>query len=136
MMKLVLVTEYKSMIVLNFANVEELIFHDRPLQKLLPADFFSLFEQWRLGIQFPALKQLGKHAVLDFINQLNEDHIEVLESYFQEKIVLERLNYNVVNHIKVPIGEFEACKALCEVVEFGYFSTWRDKDSLYITFWR
>lgn len=124
------------MIILNFANVEELIFHDRSLQNLLPAEFFSLFEQWRLGIQFPALKQLGKHAILDFLNQLNEDHVEILESYFQEKIILERLNYSVVKNIVVPLEEMEACRALCEISEFSYFSTWRDKDSLYITFWR
>jgi hypothetical protein len=122
------------MISLNFSNVEELIFNDRVAQNALPTHYFSLFEQWRLAQQLPSLRQLGKHAVLDFLNQLNEDDIHTLEVYFDRKIMVEKLNYSVVKNLQAPLSE--VCKTLCEVDGFAYFSTWRDNDSLYISFWR
>ena len=119
---------------INFSNIEELIFYDRKLQSLFPIDTFSIFEQWRLAQRVPMLREMGKHAVLDFLNSINDEIILVLESYFKEKIIIEKLNYNIAESIKIPITDI--CNVLCEVKEFNYFSTYRDEHYLYITFWR
>ena len=126
----------KSMKILNFSNVEQLIFYDQKAQKALPVHMFSLFEQWRLAQRVPFLKQLGRQALLDFLNGLTEDDINALEVYFDEKIIVEKLNYSIVHNLTVPLNEFSICKALCEIEGFGYFSTWMDDNFLYITFWR
>lgn len=122
--------------ILNFSNVEQLIFYDREVQKILPIHMFSLFEQWRLSQRMPFLRQLGKQALLDFLNGLTDEDIAVLEGYFDEKIIVERLNYSIVHNLVVPLNDSSLCKALCEIEGFGYFSTWRDEDFLYMTFWR
>ena len=121
---------------MNFSNVEELIFYDQQIQKVLPSHMFSIFEQWRLGQRLPFLKQLGRQAILDFLNGLTDEDIGLLESYFGEKIIVERLNYNIVQNLVIPLNETSLCKALCDLAGFGYFSTWRDADFLYISFWR
>lgn len=124
------------MLQLSFSNIEELIFHDRDAQKLLPIDFFNHFEQWRIAKRFPMLKTLGKQAVLDVLNQLNDQNVFALETYFGQKIIVEKLSYSVVKNLKIPLIEKEICDALCVVDGFNYFGTWRDDRYLYITFWR
>lgn len=124
------------MLNLNFSNVEDLVFYDTEVQRLLPIHMFSVFEQWRLSKRLPYLRDLGKQAVLNFLNNLNDDEIEILEHYFGEKIVIERLNYSIVFNFKVPLLETKICDELCNVEGFNYFSTWRDEEHLYISLWR
>ena len=122
---------------LNFLNVEELIFYDREVQSKLPTHMFSLFEQWRLAQRVPYLRDIGKQAMLDFLAGLNdEEDVPTLEEYFGEKIIVERLNYHIAESIRVPLNESTICKELCEVEGFNYYSTWRDEDFLYVSFWR
>ena len=127
---------YTSMLYLNFSNIEELIFFDKPLQNTLPVNLFGLFEQWRLAKRMPFLKELGKNAVLDLLNNLTDEHIEILEQYFGEKIIVERLNYSIALNIKVPLSDISICNELCNIEGFNNFGTWRDDQHLYISFWR
>lgn len=124
------------MIYLNFATAEEFIFQNEETYGLLPPAFFNYFEQWKMGKRIPALRQVGKRAVLDFINNLQDEHLEALEDYFGERIVIEKLNYNIVQNVKIPLAEEKICEHLCEVTGFSYFSAWRDDEHLYISFWR
>lgn len=121
---------------LNFSNVEELIFRNEDVQRLLPSHFSGMFEQWKLGVRFPMLKQLGKTALLDFLSQLEDEHIEVLEEYFCERITVERLNYNIVENLVIPLSETETCERLNKILGFNNLSMWRDGESLYLSFWR
>lgn len=125
-----------SMLQLNFQTVEYLVFRNEAAQSVLPAFFASYFESWRLSKRVPALRQLGKSAVLDFLNGLRDDHVAALERFFGERIVLEKLNYSAVTNVKIPLEETEACKCLCDAVGFRNFSIWRDDRYLYVTFWR
>jgi hypothetical protein len=82
------------------------------------------------------LRSFAKTAILDFLNQLQDSHIEALENYFGERIVVEKLNYNIVYNVKLPISETDLCKNLCDIVGFNYYSMWRDDSYVYISFWR
>lgn len=121
---------------LNFGNVEELIFSNTETHRLLPSYFFGYFEQWKLSKRVPMLRSFGKTAVLDFLNQLDEHHIESLSEFFGERIVVEKLNYNIVSNIKIPLSQPEICDQLCAVIGFNNYSMWRDDMHLYISFWR
>jgi hypothetical protein len=124
------------MLELNFSNVEELIFYNLEVQQVLPIDMYSFFEQWRMSKRIPYLKAIGQQAVLDFLNSLNDQHIEALEAYFGEPVFVDRLNYSLSYNLKIPIEKVEICKELCKVQEFNYYNTWRDEKFLYISFWR
>lgn len=121
---------------LNFSNVEELIFSNAETHRLLPSYFFGYFEQWKLSKRVPMLRSFGKTAVLDFLNQLDEHHIESLSEFFGERIVVEKLNYNIVSNLKIPLSQTEVCDQLCGVIGFSNYSMWRDDMHLYISFWR
>lgn len=121
---------------LNFSNAEELIFQNQEIQRLLPPYFAGFFEQWKLGKRVPVLKQLSKTAIIDLLNQLKDQEIKVLEDYFGERFLVEKLNYNIVENITIPLQDEEICKQLCDFVGFNNFAVWRDETQLYISFWR
>jgi hypothetical protein len=124
------------MLYLNFSTVEELIFFDTAVQQKLPPHMFSIFEQWRLAKRVPYLREIGKSAILDFLNGLNDDDVAILEEHFDEKIIVERLNYSIAMHVKVPLSESKICGELCKVEGFNYFCLSRDDEYLYISWWR
>ena len=104
---------------------------------MLPPSYFSIFEQWRIAKRMPMLKSIGKQAVLDLLNTLTESDIVSLETYFQESVFLEKLNYSITRNLKVPLAETkDICNSLCDITDVNYFSTWRDDEYLYISFWR
>lgn len=75
--------------------------------------------------------------MLDFLNNLHDEHIAILEEYFGERVVIERLNYGVSMNIEVPLEDSVGiCEKLCEIEGDFYYSTWRDEKMLYISFWR
>lgn len=88
--------------VINFSNVEQLIFEDEKTHRLFPAYFSSYFETWKLGKRLPMLRQMGKEALLDFLNHVRDEHLEALEEYFGERIAVEKLNYSTVRNVKIP----------------------------------
>ena len=125
------------MLNLNFSNIEELVFYDTEAQKALPPSYFSIFEQWRIAKRLPMLGSIGKQAVLDLLNSLTESDILTLEGYFQDDIFVEKLNYSITRNLKIPLADSKnICNSLCEVTDVNYFSTWRDDEYLYISFWR
>ena len=124
------------MIQLNFSNAEDLIFYDLEAQQVLPIEMYSFFEQWRISKRIPYLKAIGQQAILDFLNVLNDEHIQALETYFKEPIFVERLNYSVAENIKIPLENSSICQELCKVFDFNYYNTWRDDKFLYVSFWR
>lgn len=122
---------------INFSNVEQVIFEDEKTHKLFPSYFSNYFETWKLGKRMPMFRQLGKEALLDLLNSIRNEHLNALEGYFGERIVVEKLYYDTVRNLKIPLDKAEdACNQLCDVVGFNYFSTWRDGDYLYISLWR
>jgi hypothetical protein len=123
------------MIKLDFSNVEELIFLNEKVRQVLPPFFANYFESWNLSKRVPSLKQMGRKAMYDLLNSLNEDHVLSLEEFFGERILIEKLNYNAVKNIKLGLEE-DVCRVLCDVVEDNYYSIYRDDKFIYITFWR
>ena len=123
--------------VVNFTTVESLIFFDPEVCKVLPPYMSSYIQQWKISKQIPGLRQMGRQALLDLLNGLTDEHIELLEDHFGERVIVEKLTYHITENIRVPLADAdEVCQALCGVEGFNYFGTWRDKDYLHISFWR
>jgi hypothetical protein len=120
----------------NFSNVEQLIFENTDVHHLLPPYFSNYFEQWKMGKRIPMLRQVGKRAILDFLNHIKNEHIIKLEEYFGERIIIEKLNYRNVMNLTIPIASEKICEQLCEVLGHYYYNIWRDEEHLYVCFWR
>lgn len=124
------------MLELNLTNVEQVIFYDTEVQKIFPAHYYSLFEQWRISKRIPAMKSLGKQALMDFLNTITEEEVAKLENYLQDTVRVETLNYSLALSMKLPVSEPDICDALCEIQDYGNLSVSRDDQFFYVTFWR
>ena len=118
---------------LNLNNAEELIFHDKGVQKLLP-EFQDLFNQWRFAFVTPGFKSLGKKSVMDLLNGLTPEHVEILEKHFKSKVTISKMDYHVIRNCEFKLAEVES--GLENIEGFPYFCMSRDKDQVYISFWR
>jgi hypothetical protein len=120
------------MINLNLTNVEELVFYDRKIQASL-LDFSNLFNVWNFSLR-AGLGPIGKKAVMDFLNDLKESHIEILEKYFNDTITVERSDYHIVRNQQVALDNAEV--GLNLIQEFPNISIHRDENHLYLSYWR
>ncbi len=118
--------------VLNINNVEDLIFLDRNVRKLLPRHK-TFFDQWTLAYITPGMKGLGRRTVFSFLNELSDDDIKVLEGYFKDKVEVTRLNANLVETYKFPL---ENAKDGLDGMMPGNLSLYRDERHLYVCAWR
>jgi hypothetical protein len=123
------------MLHINFSNIESLILENNELKHFLPSSCRGFIDQWQSVKPFPMLRELGKQALFDLINSFDDESIDALENFFNDVVVVEKLNYNTVDNLVLPINN-DICDHLCKLRGFKYFSTWRDEKNLYITFWR
>jgi hypothetical protein len=118
---------------LDFSNVQELIFKDFEAQKLMPK-FKDLFQQWKLGQFVPGLRPMAQKALLDLLNQLEEEDIRILEIYLGTTISVEKLDYTLVKTHKVELSNAQE-KVECLDLE-GELFLYRDANYLYIGDWK
>lgn len=115
---------------INLKNVEEIIFFDKNVHKILP-EFRHFFDQWNLGNITSALSNLASKSVFDLLNSLKEEQIKKLEVYFGTSVVVEKLEHGIVKHISINTND-----SLCGFTEFKDFCLARNKDKVFLTFWR
>lgn len=121
------------MILINFNNIEEIIFYDNKLKNKLP-ELTHLFNQWELARRNPSLRALGKQAIMDFMNQINDKQVGVIEEYLETKVSFDKLDYHIVKHGEFPLEEAEV--KLNEMNAFSNTILHRDGNQLYISSWR
>ena len=121
------------MLCVNLNNIEELIFFDKKLRGKLP-EMTHLFNQWELAQRATALRAMGKRALIDFLNQITDEQVGVIEEHLGTKIVLDKLDYHIVKSYGFALEDAEA--KLNEVSTFSNAVLHRDGNQLYISFWR
>ena len=117
---------------INLQNVEKL-FKNKHIHDLLP-EFKHLFDSWIMSQRMPALRNLGKRSLVDFINSLEQNHLVILEEYFGEDITLDKLDYHIVRNIETTLSELTTALAGCE--DFLDLAIYRNQDHFYISVWR
>ena len=123
------------MIVINLQNVEELIFFDKETHGLFP-DSKVYFDQWMLAQRIPSLRSLGKRSVIDFLNSVTDEGIERLESYFEDSVTLELIDYHIVKTYSSNVEGVEEELNSARTVGYNNFNVSRNKNIVNITFWR
>tara|TARA_Y100000034_G_scaffold104648_1_gene131353 strand:- start:12608 stop:12982 length:375 start_codon:yes stop_codon:yes gene_type:complete len=122
--------------ILNFQNIEKLIFHNDNIRHHLPQELQNHIYAWQMGRKASFLRQTAKKAVFDFLNALNDEHLDMLSEFFGEPVRVEKIDYKSVKSLKLPLSKTNICEALCEMVGHNYFTTWRDSKYLYISLWK
>jgi hypothetical protein len=116
---------------LDITNVEELIFYNPNIFKYLP-DYSNYLNQWKLA-KMAHLKSLEKQTLLDFLNNLTDQALIILEEYFGCKINLTKIDYSLVSNFSCKITN-SIDDLLKNVVNFVDFTIYRNQDNLYISF--
>lgn len=119
--------------ILNLQNIEDLIFFDKKVWNILP-EFRPHFEQWALSKRVPGMQNLGKRSLIDFLNSLEKPHLDKLEEYFQDIIVLDKIDYRTVQNYNGNIEEIQS--DLCKFEGFTDFSIFRKGNQISLTFWK
>jgi hypothetical protein len=114
-------------------NIEELVFYDSRLRKKLP-DLVHLFNQWELAKRVSALRPMGKRALVDFMNQVTDEQMDVIEKHLGTKVIFDKIDYHIVKNYDFTLEEAEV--KINEVDTFSNAVVHRDGDHLYISFWR
>lgn len=117
---------------LNLKNIEELIFFDTQARALLP-EFRHLFDQWQLGQRISGMKTLGQRSVLELINSLESHHIEKLEEYFSDKIILDKIDTRIVANYQFNLDQ---PNNLCEFSGFIDMCAYRTENKVFVSFWK
>jgi hypothetical protein len=120
------------MIELNLQNVEELVFYDSNLHKLLP-EFRHLFDQWKLG-KTTALKSLAKRSLMDFLKALTPEQVKIIEKHLNTSIFVDRMDYSIVNNYSFCLDDAE--EKLNQLGDVPNFCVSRNEDQIYVSFWR
>lgn len=115
---------------INFKNIEEIIFFDKNIQKLFP-EFKHFFDQWTIGKRVPLLTSMANKSVLDLLESIEEEQIKKLENYFGTTVIVVKLNTNLVANIDLDLNE-----NLCGYLEYKDFCVYRNKEKLFLSFWR
>lgn len=122
--------------ILNFQNIEKLIFHNNDIRFSLPQELQNHIYTWQMARKASFLRPTAKKAIFDFLNALNDEHLEILSELFGEPVRVEKVDYKSVKNIKIPLSKFDICEILCEMDGHNYFTTWRDSKYLYVSFWK
>lgn len=122
------------MLVINLQNIEQLIFYDTKLRVLLP-DLRHIIDQWLMSQRVPVLRSIKTSSLSDMITSLDQNHINILEKYFNDTVILDRIDYHIVKNVTLPLdADIEKDLVSCE--EFNNFAIGRDVEQVYISFWR
>ncbi len=121
------------MITLNLTNVEEIIFKNYELRKQFP-EFRHYFDQWSLAQQHNFLKQTGKQAVIDFLNNLNENHVKIISKYFGINVTIDKLTSGTIRQYQFNVDDLP--DKIKEIQDNGNLFLYRNGNQVYVSTWR
>jgi hypothetical protein len=87
-----------------------------------------------LSIRVPGLRDLGKRAILDFLNNIKEESVEKLASFFGEPIFIDKMSDKLTESFSFNIDELE--EKICKFDSFNDFCLTRRGNTVFITTWR
>lgn len=119
------------MLLINLHNIEEIVFRNKALHQKLPV-IKPYIDRWLVSKQRPELRVAGKDAVLKLLSLLSH-HIEALEEFFGNKVVVDKINVRKSNHFKCNLDELDAeMNALPKNV---HLCIHREGDYIHCTYW-
>ncbi len=122
------------MLSINLQNIEELLLSDKHVKNMLP-DLRHVFDQWLFSQKLPYLRSLRVRSQMDLLNGLTTEHLDKLEAYFQDTILLGKIDYHIVKNKTLPL-DFIADRELSEFDGFGNLAISRDERQVYVSCWR
>lgn len=119
---------------ININNIAEVIFKNYELYEKL-RELRPYFEMWRMSCKLPIhFRHQNMQSRLDFLDNINERHIQILSEYFKEDITINKLDVKTTKNYQYPV---EKAQILLNSYErFADLALYRDEDQLYVSFWK
>lgn len=114
-------------------NVEDIVFYDKSIQQLFP-EFRDMFHSWSISKIVPSLHHMGKKSLIDFLEQLTEEHIKFLEKHFETKVKVVAVDVHLIKTYEIDLEE--SSDRLNEMQLEGNYFIWRDANKLHFSLWR
>jgi uncharacterized protein YjaZ len=118
---------------INIQNVEDLIFQNKEIWGKMP-DLVHLRDQWRISKLTPVLRAMGKKSLLDFLRSVKQKHEEIISEHFNTYVTIDKIERHLVKSIEFSLKEEDVNLDSHEI--YTGFSAYRDKEKVYLTFWR
>jgi hypothetical protein len=118
---------------INIQNIEKIIFYDKKIWEHIP-ELKNFYNQWCLSQKALGMRDIGKRAVINFMEQLNDNHISKLEKYFGETILIDKIDHNILICMSLDKSAIE--QTLCKYDNYKDFFITRNKNQVSICFWR
>lgn len=119
--------------ILNIANVEELVFYNEDVWRRLP-ELARYRDQWRISLLSPALRLTGKRAMSEFLSAARGAHERSLSEIFGTSVTIDTIDSRVVRNL-----EFHAKDEFPEADSTennSGFALYREGDRVFATLWR
>lgn len=120
------------MVTLSLKNIESILFNNKKLTDQFP-EFKHYFDQWRLSKQHSFLKNVGVQAVVDLMNNLNDNHLKKIEDFYNLKFKVVKINNKLVSNFSFMLDESDL--NLDELPVVANLCLYRNKKELFITSW-
>ena len=121
------------MININSNNAEEILFFNNNIRESFP-EFKQIFQQWEFAKSSLVLRIVAQKSVMDLLNNFTSEDVNKISSILGDFVTIDNLDYHLVKNISFPVENAE--KELNSLGGFGNFSISRDKEQVYISFWR
>jgi len=117
---------------INVNNAEEILFSNNFIRESLP-EFQKIFNQWDLCKSNLILRGIAKKTIVELLQNLSGEDIVKISNILGEFVTIDNLGHHIVKNVSLPL---ECEKELNNLVGLDNFSISRDKDKIYISFWR
>jgi len=115
--------------ILDFYNIEDLIFNNVDLRKLL-IKYDDIFNNW---VNFKIFGNTTKinHLKINFLNILNEDDLFKISDYYKEKVSIKKISNNIVGNFSYDLDNFNL-----NIESYKNFCIFRNNKKVFLTCWR
>lgn len=121
------------MININLNNAEEILFLNNSIRETL-SDFKQIFQQWEFAKTHYFLRNIAKKSISDLLQSLSAEDIAKISLVLGDQVTIDNLDYHIVKNISLPLDCQKELNNLGGL--FDNFSISRDKEQVYISFWR
>lgn len=119
--------------ILDFQTAQDIVFSSQEMRRLLPAHS-ALFDFWLSSVQAPALRQIGRRAILDFLQNVTPEEMGMLSRHLGQDLSIDSPDHRIAKDVRCGCEELASTLAASD--GYAHFAITRGKEEVKVCFWR
>lgn len=120
------------MLVIDLQNVEETIFYNSSVVKLLNPYFKDLIDLWKKSKQLSKFKHIVQDCLIQFLDTCSDEHVQILSNYFKTPVQIISVDNSIVENKECEIVDLKTMLKN----NLSNISLFRNKNKIKITRWK